>query len=416
MAERVGRAAEPGEFRAPRAEEREAFTQLQRRGYASGEGSLAQAPPRAEGAPPGPADEEDDARRAYFVDGLPVAGACLRRYTTWWGEAEVPMEGVGGVVALPEARRRGYTARVMAGVVADMRARGVPIATITTPFSYAFYRRAGWEYAFWRLEAECSPRLLHGLGRLSAGTARFVRVDADGGDPPAALDRVYRQVVRSRYQGAAARSARLWREHLRGERTYAYVWERAGDPVGYVVVAFRRGGEVEVRELLATDRDALLGLAGLLADLDSQTERLRCDLPPDLRLDLEVAEQDDLALRWRPQGMLRIVDVAGALGARAFPGVEGRIGLRLQDALAPWNQGPFTVSWEAGRVEVRPSRGEARPDEEAALDQRTFAQLYAGTLTPAEAVRRGAEIGARAERVMAAALVTGRPPLLWEHF
>jgi predicted acetyltransferase len=396
-----------GEVRRPRAEERAAFADLQRRGYAWGAGTLEPAPE------PGDGPREDGAR-ACFAGGRPVAGAYLKPYRTWWGEDELPMESVGGVVALPEARRRGHTAALMAGLVADMRERGVPISTITTPFSYAFYRRVGWEYAFPRLQAQLPPRALAALGG-GEGEARFVRADASPDWLPAELDAVYRRAVRSRYQGAAARPADLWREHLAGERTYAYAWHGDAGPRGYLVASAERGRTVRVRELFALDRDAYAGLCSLLSNLDSQAERLEWDLPPDARLDLLVPEQHGLELAWRPQGMLRIVDLAAAVAGRGAPGLSGAVRLRLQDEQAPWNRGPFDLVWTEGRAEVRPASGTVEPGAEAAMDQRTFAQIYAGTLTPAAAAGLGrAEVGPRALSVLAAAYVTGRPPLLLE--
>ena len=404
----LDRPADAPQVRSLRPEERGAFADLQRRGYASGGGTLEPAPEA--GVPDG-----DDGARGCFAAGRVVAGAYLKPYRTWWGADELPMESVGGVVALPEARRRGYTAALLEGLLADMRARGVPISTITTPFSYEFYRRAGWEYAFPRLRATVPPRRLAGLGG-DGGEARFVRAEPGPDWVPTDIDRVYREVMRRRYQGAAARPPDLWRAHLGGERTYAYVWYGAEGPRGYLVAGPTRGGSVRVRELYALDRDAYGGLCGVLANLDSQAEQLEWDMPPDARPDLLVAEQHDLGLSWRPEGMLRIVDLPAAVAARGAPGLSGSVRLRLEDAQAPWNRGPFDLRWTEGCAEVRPADGAVDPGLEAAMDQRTFAQIYAGVVTPAAAAGLGrAEIGAAALRVLSAAYVTGRPPLLLEH-
>ena len=404
----VGRPAGAPEVRVLRPEDRAAFADLQRRGYASGGGTM-------EPAPEVTVPEGDDGARGCFADGRVVAGAYLKPYRTWWGADEIPMESVGGVVALPEARRRGHTAALLEGLLADMRARGVPISTITTPFSYAFYRQMGWEYAFPRLRATLPPRSLAGLGG-DGGEARFVRAEPGSDWFPADVDRVYREVMRRRYQGAAARPPDLWRAHLGGERTYAYVWYRADGPRGYLIAGPGRSGNLRVRELFALDRAAFGGLCGLLANLDSQADALEWDMPPDARPDLLVAEQHNLQVAWRPEGMLRIVDLPAAVAARGAPGLSGTVRLRLEDAQAPWNRGPFDLRWAGGHPEVRPAEGDPEGGAEAAMDQRTFAQIYAGTLTPAAAAGLGrAEIGETAMRVLSAAYGTGRPPLLLEH-
>lgn len=466
----MGRVVRRGEFRRPRPEEVEAFEHLQQRGYASGsptlgprqggsdatresdevpaeastesteepaESTASGAPvsgegegPRARdgGEPPGDGKkgpvagdrkEERETARAYFVDGRPVAGAYVKRYDTWWGTEVLPMESVGGVVALPEARRCGYTAEVMAGIVGDMHERGVPISTITTPFAYAFYRRMGWEYAFRRLRARFAPRLVASLGADAHGAARFVRWPPTVAGEPGleAMDAIYAQVMRARYQCAAARPPELWREHLRGKHTYAYIWEADGRRSGYGIFRVGREDMVEVRELFALDGHAWCGLLGLLANFDSQAEKVEWDMAPDLRLDLVVPEQNDLELEATAEGMFRVIDLAAALTARTYPPAVGRVCLRLSDEQAPWNQGPFDVEWCGGRVEVRAARGGAAAADSAAMDQRVFAQIYAGTVSPAEAARwRGADIGVRALAVLTQAFVTGRPPLLLESF
>lgn len=400
-----------GEFRRPRPEERPAFEHLQRRAYASGAGTLARP------ATPDPEDtaDADDGARAYFAGGQPVAGAYLKRYTTWWGDDELPMESVGGVAALPEVRRLGYTGRVMAGLTADMRERGIPISTITTPFSYAFYRRMGWEYAFRRIAASFSPAVAARLAGGEAAEARFVQCGVEADWLPVAIDAVYREVMRRRYQGGAARPPELWRARLRGERTYAYVVDGERGPTGYLICALDGGETVRIRELFALDGRAWRGLWHLIANLDSQAERIEWDMPPDVPLDLLVSEQHDLKLRWRPEGMLRIVDLHGAVQGRRAGSLSGRVCLRLEDDLAPWNGGPHEVEWTEGRAAVRAGSGSATAAQTAAMDHRTFAQIYAGAVTPVQAVAAGrADIGAAALPLLTAAYVTGRPPLLLE--
>ena len=402
--------AAPGEFRRPRPEERAAFEHLQRRGYASGEGTLHPAPPREEATAPA---QGDDGARGVFVAGRPLAGAYLKRYQTWWGPDELPMESIGGVVTLPEARRQGYTAALATGLLADMRERGIPISTITSPFSYAFYRQFGWEYAFPRLRAAFPPQIGIVSPRAPGNSARFVQTEHEGA-LPGEIDGVYRLVARTRYQGMAVRTPELWRRLLRGERTYAYVWDGEDGPAGYAVCAVGEHDRLQVRELFATDRTALAGLFGLLANFDSQAERIEWDMPPDVRLDLLVREQHDLELSWQPQGMFRIVDLAAAVSGRTAGTVSGQVCLRLLDDQAPWNQGPHAITWTEGQARVSPSGGGPAADQ-AVMDQRTFAQIYAGSITPAQAVELGrAELGAGALMILTAAYVTGRPPLLLE--
>lgn len=410
-------------FRRPSPADRPSFQHLGARGYAHGQPTLQPAPEPAEGperrepgegvSPEGPATDDGD--RGLFVGTSAVAGCSLKAYRTWWGPDELRMESVGGVVALPEARRRGHTAALLDGCLRDMRERGIPISTITTPFSYAFYRQMGWEYALQRRRVTLAPAALAPWARTARGEARFVRCDPDGPALPQPLDAIFSTVMRERYQGAAARTPALWREHLTGERTYAYAWEGPSGPTGYAVLDLAEAEErLRVRELFALDTNACRGLCGLLANFDSQAERIEWDAPPDVRVDLLCPEQSALEVAWTPQGLFRLVDVAEALRRRRAGTASGRLRLTLRDERAPWNRGPFAVSWEDGRATVE-SGGGAAGAEEAAMDARTFGQIYCGAITPSEAVRyRDAEIGPAGLRLLAAVFETGRPPLLYE--
>jgi predicted acetyltransferase len=153
------RPAPEGIVRQPTPDEFSAFLHLEKRGFAHGEGTLTRE--TAVDHVERPASElvrERETARALFVAGQPVAGLYLTPFRTFWGRRMVAMEGVGGVTALPEVRRRGYTAALLAGALADMHARRVPLSAITTPFSYGFYRKMGWGYAFRRSRHSSLPR------------------------------------------------------------------------------------------------------------------------------------------------------------------------------------------------------------------------------------------------------------------
>ena len=100
--------------------------------------------------------------------------------------------------------------------------------------------------------------------------------------------------------------------------------------------------------------------------------------------------------------MLRVLDVPAALEARPHWGDVLGIGLTLEievlDDDIPGNRGPWALSVEehGARVHSGPASGW---DARLVVDAATFAQLYAGELSPSTAVRLGL---ARAEGAVAA--------------
>ena len=392
------RSAVPEEFRPPRPEEFAAFAHLEARGFLHGAPSLAtgDALPGPAGPDSRPADAMGsppyESPRGIFAGGVPVAGLYLHHFRTLWVDREIPMEGVGGVVALPEARRRGYTERALAGSLADMRAREVPLSFITTPFSYRFYQKMGWGYAFRRSEFTFPTLDALPLGQHARGEAHFVQSSSASlrsGGLPDSMDGIYLQALRSRYHGLALRDGVLWEKHLRGEKTYAYVWEGPNGPSGYVILR-SNGPELRATELVFVDRNALLGLLGLLGHFDSQARTVRVELPCDVRLDALLPEPGEVGIGLKQRGMLRIVDIPRAMAARSWDTVDTRLAVHLEveDALAPWNRGGWDVCLMDGEARVEPNLGKTALAT-ARLDISVLSSLYGGDLTAEDACHLG---------------------------
>jgi predicted acetyltransferase len=90
----------------------------------------------------------------------------------------------------------------------------------------------------------------------------------------------------------------------------------------------------------------------------------------------------------RPQFQCRVVDLPGALRARAatLPQGEYHLAIQLRDDLLPENETPVALRCAGGTVEV----DAARPtDPVLELDVRIFSQLYTGFMSPSEAVSQG---------------------------
>lgn len=405
---------------------RAAFDHLQARGYGTGAPSLASAHADGDAAANSPGDAAlagTETARAYMVHGDVVAGCHLIPFVTLWGDDEVPMGGIGGVAALPEVRRQGYTQRVLAGCLEEMRAGGVPISFVVTPFSYGFYRKMGWGYAFRHHSYRMPVRAGASLGGQASGEAEFVRWPGERLAPeavPDELESVYLSALRPRYQGIARRDGARWRDRLAGGATHAYLWRGPDGPSGYAILS-RRDDLLRVRELVFSEPDALRGLLGLVANFDSQAREALVELPPDVALDAALPEQNELQVRIEPRGTVRIVDLPQALGARRWPrATNGVVDLEVTDAIAPWQAGRWEIRVEGGRAEARrPARrgGHQGSAPAAAMDISVLSSLYAGGLTVRDAVRFGL---ARAEDGAAEALDRlfgqGRLPLHLEWY
>lgn len=360
--------------------------------------------------------ESDDHPRqyAYATDNRLVSGLESQLYQTVWGSTVMAMESLGGVVAPLEARRQGKTRLLVQQVLAAMRERHTSISTITTPFSYPFYRRLGWEYAFSRLRHTFPPEILLGAPK-RPGSLRHFRWNPETGAVPLDLAVIYELALKPTYQGYARRSIRQWATRVTGTLTDTYIWDGPQGPSGYMVVAVMPD-HIGIKELVAVDDDSFLGLLRTMGSLDSQTDKIVWDALPDHAIDRWTAEPDRVTTSVIPQGMLRIVDVKQALEQRPYPAsLTGALTVQVADDLCDWNNKTWLLEFRQGHLEVvQRSENDAGT---AHMDIRTLALVFAGTFTATDAMRyHSAQLSPEQARLLDRAFASQTRPLLLEWF
>ncbi|HML49664.1 MAG TPA: sterol carrier protein domain-containing protein, partial [Clostridia bacterium] len=100
-------------------------------------------------------------------------------------------------------------------------------------------------------------------------------------------------------------------------------------------------------------------------------------------------EPYDVTIRTAPGGMLRVVDVAGALRRMRRPERTARFTLAVTDPALPENNGAFRVVLDGSEAEVI-REDAAAPD--LATDIPTLTQLICGSRSPAQLLQSGANL------------------------
>ncbi len=317
-------------------------------------------------------------------------------------EIVVPMAGVGGVACLPASRGKGYAGAGLKFALERMREAGQPVSVLF-PFSWAYYRRFGWEWVGAQRQYTVPTNILK-----PDPETEHVRA-ATPADRAAIVD-TYTQMA-GRYRGMIARTNSAWNDMLdatKKEHTYTYVYERDGRLEGYLTYRGGKEEETWIREFIVLTPRAQRALLGLLRRHEMQVKKFDWKAPDDDPLWSQFYDWD-IETKIRPVTMGRVVDVPAALQAwRPAREARGSVRLAVQDTCAPWNTGTWQVEFAEGEVSVRST--DAAP--QVRLDIQALSQGYFGT--PTVAALRAADrltVDDEAGYTALGALLAG--PMMW---
>lgn len=179
---------------------------------------------------------------------------------------------------------------------------------------------------------------------------------------------------------------------LRMQTMHTAIWSPApgAEPEGYILYQFEDAGGAHrfaIREWVALSCMALEGMLGFVANHDSRTDQVLIRALPDWPLWHLLADPGVGENGVQPAFQLRLVDLAAAFAERPWPAdLAGSLTIGVSDSHAPWNQGTWLLSFEGGRAAVRSTKIDS-PDLMGSME--VWSQIYAGSLSPVQALRMG---------------------------
>ncbi|HYG56748.1 MAG TPA: GNAT family N-acetyltransferase, partial [Symbiobacteriaceae bacterium] len=290
--------------------------------------------------------------------------------------------------------REGHVGDLLTRLIAEERQRGVPLSGLY-PFKQSFYRRYGWEVASaWIRHDMPTELLLHHRGR--PGT---VRRYAPGEADWRTLEAIYAARYSSGYGYIVRETAEHWADWVNplwNPPAYHYhtaIWHRSpgAEPEGYLLYRFLKDDQdkwlLVVKELVALNTDAELGLYGYIAQHDSQVRTCRFRTSRDYPV-WHLAENMSSTKSTLESGwMLRLVDLKLAYEQRPWPDTpDGTLTIAITDPHAPWNENTWRITFDSARAAVSPAPAET---SQLSADITTLAQLWAGFIRPEQAVATG---------------------------
>lgn len=352
-----------------------------------------------------PTEPQEPAKESIGIfDGSELL-SCLTTcpFTVYWPGAlngELAMGGIAGVATYADARGGGHVDRLLRESLVRMRDAGQVVSALY-PFAWAFYQRYGWDAVGEKRNVTLPLRELPGLGR----RAKRLSDEAAATQVPALYG-----IEAARYRGAFTTETRSWPgplEHSDKRTTYPYATEG-----GYLL--WRFGDMGEIREYMASTPDAEAALLHLLRDLGMQTKQGKVTLPTDETITARFSHWD-IETQVEPVFSGRVVDVKAALESLQSTAPNGELALQIQDATAPWNQGTWLVTVEAGAVSCLPT--DRAP--QLSLEIKAFSQAFWGAPDLAR-LRRAGRVTVATEEAEAFSLLSQvlppRPVMCWNHF
>ena len=293
----------------------------------------------------------------------------------------VPHASTGAVATIPESRCRGCAGAMLAQCVRLLREEKVYLSSMW-PFSYAYYRKFGWEIGAETRGYSAPGKVFAELGDASKARAAIKE------DLPQ-VKRVYDEWARG-FNCLTQRSD-VWWEWVIPIRLLAepnlVVHETGGRIDGYA--AYKIGGDdekrsVDVGEIAFAKAEHRRDMLALLGSTNPEAT-VSFGAPVDDLFLQEIPNPRLISASVYPSFHFRVTDPPRATERLAVDeNVSGRVSFAISDPV--FEEGwEFGVEVEAGAVSL------AKPDSKRMLstDVQTFARLYSGYLTAFDAWELG---------------------------
>lgn len=350
-------------------------------------------------------------RYGFFVDGQLAAQLTLRPFTVYVNGRAIPMGGVAGVSTWPEHRRGGKVSKLLRHSLEVMRDKGMTVSLLA-PFSFAFYRRYGWELCIDRKQYTFDHI---DWSRLPEAEGRITRTSDWRAIAPAY------EAFASRYTGTIQRSDAWWTDGVinRKKGTIAVYQDTAGTAQGYVIYQVKQF-ELTVHELVYLTEDARRGLWNFLLQHDSMAKKATAIVPVSDNLPFLLANPR-FHQEISPFYMARIVDVVPFFETYLFNALGPRdtLRIRVSDPHAPWNQSDYQIRWNGDSgvvVTAERSTGETPQGDAVTCDIQTLTAMMFGYMRPDRLASIGRLTGSVEAIARWEAAIPQQTPFLYDAF
>ncbi|MEC0126883.1 GNAT family N-acetyltransferase [Paenibacillus pabuli] len=291
-------------------------------------------------------EEQTEKRRSQFAsqdiwgvyeEGQLGAKLHIIPFQTYIHGRSFEMGGIAGVATWPEYRRKGWVAGLLKHALEEMN-RNKQSISFLHPFSFAFYRKYGWEtYVEFKRYKVLTAYLP--AKKATPGTIRR-------GDPGLSILKEVYGAYAERYNGTLIRNDERWENSVltNGASQKAVYFDDAGKAQGYLLYEVK-DRKFTIREIIYLNEEARQALWTFIANHDSMIEEVTLQAPAS---DMLAFQLDNPRIQQEivPFFMARIVSVEQFISQYPFASPDSPVQIRLEveDAYAPWNEGVWELN------------------------------------------------------------------------
>lgn len=326
---------------------------------------------------------EEEAWGLYDDEGRMQTSFVTSTRKVYFEGETVPISEVNMVASLPEGRGSGNVRALMAAVLRDFRQRG-DLFAVLHPFSFAFYRKYGFDLITERLNQKFP------VGELRNFTCSMDVRQARSEEEIPALLALYERCacgknlanVRTEkdfvYRGNGEYGQPAW--HSRGQ-SYTYIFSDARGDHAYLKFVFEFGpegpftGDLRATELIFDSPEAFCSVLGFIYGMRAKLINVVLEFPEDIHMAFLLPECDSAEEKFGGHLMGRVLDVKKVLELLKQPEGQGAYVIRVEDSFLPEIGGTFRVSYRDRHTELVTETADA---PELTLSIQTFSQLSAG--------------------------------------
>ncbi|MDV0446082.1 N-acetyltransferase Eis [Methanimicrococcus sp. At1] len=256
------------------------------------------------------------------------------------------MAGLTGVGTYPEYANLGLMSDLIKTALIKMRESGQWISYLY-PYSIPYYRKKGWEIITemisYTVKDTQLPKHVDAPGFVE-------RLPVDDSDVISVYDKFSRK-----NHGAMIRSPIAWEEYWRWEneeeRTAAVYYNVLEEPAG-LLFYWVADDIFHIKEMVYLNQEARYGLWNFISAHFSMVNEVRGNIYKNEPIAF-LLEDSMIPETIEPYYMARIVDVRAFLENYPFDGTTSPFHFIVEDPIAEWNSGIFSVSWdENGKIKI----------------------------------------------------------------